>query len=304
MKPFRLFALGTLAALVLAPAAHALLVDGYAFTVNERFSSGADSSSAVANTSSSFLGASLDLSGIGWEGTTPFAVTMISPQYFITAAHIAPGVGSSVSFLNENGVVKTYTVGSVTSVQQSAGVNTDLVVGKLSAPISASDAITYYPTLQLGSLDAYANLPLFVYGANGRVGQNNIDGLFPDFDMLPFGGGDGTADSTLLVTEFDAGNPYETQAQIGDSGNPSFVVVGNTLALVGVHSAVNGNPPPQLTLDSFVPAYAVQIANDLAAGGDSLTIVTAVPEPAEVATWLAGAAGVVALVLRRRRREV
>jgi hypothetical protein len=88
----------------------------------------------------------------------------------------------------------------------------------------------------------------------------------------------------------------EAQGQGGDSGSPSFVISAGTLALVGVHSAINGSPPPDLTFDSFIPPFIGQLDTFMAGTGFTIT---AVPEPAALAAW-AGAVALVVIIRRRR----
>ncbi len=282
------------AAIGLATSAQGLIVFGYNAAVNERFSSGF-SSSPVANTDSSFLGAGLDFSGVGWlSANSQFSLALVSPQHFVITAHTAPTAGASVSFFNQAGVVKTYTVDSVTVITHTAGVNTDIAIGRLTAPIAGADQITSYPFFQLSTFNAYLGRSLLVYGQNGRIGTNTLDTIFLNADLLPFGGGNGVADSTLFSTDHDSAT-NETQGESGDSGSPTFITSGSTLALVGIHSAIDTAPTPDLTFDSFVPNYFSQINSLLSADGFSLQ---AIPEPS---SWgaLAGLAGL-AMVLRRR----
>lgn len=280
------------AALTAAAPLSALIIQGGAIAaVHERFDSGFPGA-PVPNPSGSFLGAGLDLSGVGWLTASPqLSLTLISPQHFVITDHTRPANGASVSFLNQAGVLKTYTVDSTFTVLHAPGVNTDIAIGRLTAPISGSDLVASYPIL---SVPDYAGLPLFVYGQGGRVGTNTLEAIFADVDMLPFGGGNAVADSTLFTTDFDA-VAGETQAQSGDSGSPTFYVAGATLALLGVHSAIDTAGDPDLTYDSFIPAYAAQINALLAIDGYSLQ---AIPEPATLA--LLG--GLAALVITARRR--
>ncbi len=280
-----------LAAFLAAAPLHALFIEGLPNpTVNERFTSGFPSA-PVANDSASFLGAGLDFSGVGWKTDSPqFSLTLISPRHFLIAAHSAPAAGSTVSFLNRDGVVKAFTVDSLYTITHATGVNTDITIGRLAAPIASTDQITAYPILSLNSYAQYLDLPLLVYGGSGRVGQNTLDKLMLA-DMLPFGGGDGTEDSVLFRTDLDPVNG-QTQGEVSDSGAPSLYIAGSTLALVGVHSAIDTLPDLDLTYDSFIPSYAAQINDRLALDGYTLH---AIPEPATTAailglTALAGAA--------------
>lgn len=297
MRPApRAAAAALLLALPLAPPAPALTVVDYDVAANERFASGFPGA-PVASTNPAFLLSSFDLSGIGWRDSNPAAaVTLISPWHFVTAGHVAPANGDTVSFLNQAGALKSYTVASISTTLYN-GQTTDLVVGTLSAAIPAGDLVGTFPVLSLGSLNDYLGLSVRVYGQGGRVGTNTIDG-FLNVDFLPVGSPDTQVDSLFQVTDLDA-TTYESQAQSGDSGSPTFVVWSGQLTLVGVHSAINGAPPPEQTYDSFIPPFLSQINAIMLPTGYA---VTAVPEPGAAAA-VSGVLVLAGAAMRRRRRR-
>jgi hypothetical protein len=294
----RLLPLFVVAATV--PSARALIVFGYDAGVHERFTGGTIGGTPSAN--SGFFLNGYDFSGVGWQtGNTNFAVTLVSPQHFLAARHAAPANGSSVSFLGSDGIVRTYTVETTTALPYSPGVDSDLVVGKLTQTVAAP--VTFYASLSLGSnLNSYTGVELAVYGAQGRTGRNTIAG-FASADFLPQ---DSVPDSLFAITNYDAVNggtltaPAATQGQAGDSSGPSFVRIGSSLAIVGVHSAIN--LAGTQTYDTFVPNHLTDINAVLLAGGYSLQLFTAIPEPGTFALAAGLAAGLAALERRRRSR--
>jgi len=283
---FLLFALGVLSR------AYALDVFNYSATTNERFSSGFPSAPV---TNSSFFLAAYDLSGIGWTSGN-FGVTLISPQHFLTAAHVS--AGTTVNFLSLTGALRTYTVDSSYTVLHSAGVSTDLKLVRLTAPIAPGDQVNYFPTLLLNSDSDYLGLTVASFGAGQKAGINTIDSAGVA-DMLPFPTGNGTADNWVFLTDYDSVTG-QTQGVAGDSGSPSFVGVGGSLALIGTHSAIV-DASPDRTIDVLIPAYYSQINARLALDGYSFGAFVAVPEPSTWAAWV----GLVALVAawHRRRRS-
>lgn len=310
MRPLVIAA--TLASVSLPTAARALQVVGYDASLHERFASGFEAGAPVANTSASFVLSGYDLSGVGWQtASNDFAVTLISPRHALTAAHVAPGVGTSVSFLGADGAVRSYTVAQVTTLTF-GGAASDAALVRLSTAVETT-WIKAYAGLGLPNAAAYIGLPVALYGANGRVGINTVAGL-QAFDLLPFSSGpgvpsgNGVADSVISYTTFE-NTPGEAQGQGGDSGSPTFVRMANgDLALLGVHSAIGTTTSGvQVTIDS-VPLLASQsqINALLAADGYgpwayySEGVASAIPEPAAFASLAAlyalGAAG-----LRRRR---
>ncbi len=292
-----------------SPIACALVVQGYQSIINERFDSGFPSS-PVANTSPSFALAGYDLSGVGWrDNDSRFAITLISPEHFLTAAHVAPSAGSTVSFLGADGIKRTYTVSSSTTLTYQ-GRDSDLSIGRLTQVVDTNH-ITSYNGIFLGNISAdYEGLPVTFYGKNGRVGTNMIEAVF-ETSLLPFGAGnDNLVDSVLAAADFDD-TTGEAQGEVGDSGSPTFVrLEGGQLALFGVHSAIGTSNGVQYTYDSL-PVFTAygQINSALQADGysgwslfgDTLPLPGIIPEPASTAT-LAG--GFVFLIAATRRRAV
>src|SRR4051812_38929498 len=99
-----------LAFLVASPLASALDVFNYTGneTTFERFTSGFPGAPVI---NTGFFLNGFDLSGIGWTSGN-FGITMITPQHFVTAEHVRPANGSTVSFVNTGGALVTYTVDS------------------------------------------------------------------------------------------------------------------------------------------------------------------------------------------------
>ncbi|HVU23832.1 MAG TPA: trypsin-like serine protease [Opitutus sp.] len=295
-----ILAAATIALLALANPARALTVYGYDSATDERFTSGFPSS-PVENPS--FFLSGYDLSGIGWEDTGHFGVTLISSQYALTAAHVAPAPGSTLDFVNADGALKQYTVDTSYVLTHPNSQNTDLVLVRLTQPIAASDHVTSYPTLLLPTIGSYIGAPVAAFGAGQRAGTNIISDAGAA-DLLPFGSGNGTADDYLFVTDYDAVTG-DTQAQSGDSGSPTFTVVNGSLVLLGTHSAISTSGSPAHTYDVLAPAYYTEINQYLQLDSQSWSayVVSAIPEPAATATF----AGLVALGswwARRRRSRV
>ena len=269
----------------------ALDVFNYSAATNERFSSGFPSSPVV---NSSFFLSGYDLSGIGWTSGN-FGITLISPRHFLTAAHVS--AGTTVNFFSLGGTVESYAVESTYTILHSGSVSTDLLVGRLTTAISPADQVNYYSTLLLDSVNDYLGLTVAAFGSGQRAGVNTID-TAGTVDMLPFGTPDSTADNVVFFTDYDSVTG-QTQGVTGDSGSPSFVAIGGSLALIGTHSAIVDASPDQ-TIDVLVPAYFSQVNTRLALDGYSFGAFVAIPEPA---TWVT-MGGVIALATACIRRRV
>ena len=285
-----------------APSAWALAVQGYDASVNERFVSGFSSGPIVTNNSPEFILSGYDLSGVGWQTADDrFSVTLISDRHALTAAHIAPPVGTSVSFLGQDGVVRSYTVSAVT-VLTFNGRSSDAAFVEFATPVDSTQ-ITSYFGLGLATAADYEDLPVTLYGSKGRAGLNTIEGV-GTFDLLPMPSGDGNVDSVIGYTDYDS-VAGEAQGQDGDSGSPTFARMSNgDLAFVGLHSAIGSVSGTAITIDSMpLLASQNQINSLLAAdsyGPWNYYTGGVVPEPAAAAGLLGGLA--LACGLGRRRR--
>jgi hypothetical protein len=151
-----------------------MYVYGYSPDVNDRF-----------NNSPEFIGAGYNFSGVGnvnvpynADQIGPWA-TMISDQYFISATHFAPGVPDSLDFYSTNSTSGSSYVATVASWGQAMvdvqGNESDVWIGKLTAPIPTSAGITYYP-IAYSPTGHYAGVNVYMYGSPDLVGYNQVSG--------------------------------------------------------------------------------------------------------------------------------
>ncbi len=269
-----------------------LLVAQYAPQINDRFYSPASDSDPAKAFIGDAVSPPLNFSGVGFTADGHW-VTMISPSYFLSAAHFPPGAGTSVTFYPGNSTAQSYsfTVSNwnyVTSIP-GLGTTSDLYLGQLTTPIPASDNITYYPVPVLGSNSAYSGQQIYVYGLPNRVGTNTIADVYTQ----NYGGHDTQAIDYL----YNANVPNNAFLEPGCSGGPSFLDVNGQLALVGIHylNATSGSTPVY-SVDSFVPYYVNELDANMT--GEQLTLV---PEPAALVLLLSGA--VIGLMFARRSQR-
>jgi hypothetical protein len=259
-----------------------LFVQTYEANRQDRFYTGADKD---------FVGQAFDWSGVGLSSNSTW-VTMISPQYFVTAAHYHPAAGNTVTFYSGNvqsdSTRYQATVDSwsyQTSYTDETGTLTlpsDLWIGKLTTPIPESANVTYYPVLGLPTLDDYINQTIYVYGKPQRVGQNAINAI--GLANEPDPPADPTKSTVAMQYSYDTGSnglgADECYLISGDSGGPSFVDCNGELALVGIHY-YNDGPTAfdgAVSGDSFVPWYIDQLDEHMS--GASVRVV---PEPSSLA---------------------
>ena len=278
----------------------------------------------VVNTSGTFVGTGLDLSGIGWftSGGTNFQVAMVSERHFIAATHSPPGPGTILNFFDPVGnVVRNYTVQSTnrpafTQINPSIALPADVTLGLLTAPIPVADRITSYP-IASGPESSFVNFPTLHYGQNParygagnqiHIGRNNVQTI----GTVSFDGPTPVDDATRsFAFDWTPANPGEIYLVGGDSGGPSFIVLGGRPVLLGTHmgvSVVTETPNPgDQSIDTFLPYYISQLnafmAQDIDGShpnGYSLAV-QPVPEPGTLALTGVVAAGAWWWRLRRRR---
>ena len=208
---------------------------------------------------STFYFADEDWSGFGWSvQDTRKHFTMISPKHFVGARHFRPAIGSTVRFVNRDGVVKDYTVATRHNIlnDESPALASDLFVGELTEAIPEEDLITTVPVYNLASEAMYSNLDIVMSGRASRAGINSVAGI------TNFGGGASGFNTTRgMFSTYTEPGIGDDQCYLvgGDSGGPSTVDTGNGFALVGTHSAVGESTQGVTTtytlFDVFVPHY-------------------------------------------------
>ena len=242
-----------------------------------------------------FIGSGYDWSGVAYNGDW---ATRISDTYYVTAWH-ARATGS-LTFYEDNdplGNTVTRTSSSLTRIG-----TTDIAIGRFSSSPGATIAIygiaDELTTQATFASSSYYDMEAFVVGLNGtggntttnfRVGRNELDGFYDDVAL--------TATNITDMITYDRDSPGlgadEAYLQSGDSGGPLFTTLGSELVLTGIHAGID----PTLSASSFLPNYITEISAIVEAGGESLTLISAVPEPS---SSLLFALGAFMLILRRR----
>jgi hypothetical protein len=273
------------------PQAPALEISGYDSNLYDRFVSGTyGTDNPVANPD--FIGAAYDWSGVGWQTDyVSRSVAMVSAQNFVCANHWRVPVGSTVSFFNSLGQLKTYTVQGYSTFDYQLTQNgnplydnsgnpymciPDLALGWLTEAIPVSDGIANYSVLDADDYSTswfdtgwYSGKDLLVYGWTARTGNNTIDGFT---NVATTGFSNPTNGTTTAVYSYDSNNDPQGQAgcQGGDSGSPSFLVWNGQLTIAGTHFAVSTGTEAWNSYDSFVPYYADDIDSAMGSAGYSL----------------------------------
>lgn len=302
--------------------ASAISVANYSDATNDRFTNDA-----------SFIGAAYDFSGVGRStatGDTRWA-TLIGDNYFISANHYHPAVGTSIQFTKGNAPADptyTYTVAGGFAVS-----GTDFWIGYTASAMDPSLARYTYSTQTANTLaeTGLAGAGLFMMGdrigglagspMSQTVGTNQGEsfrntgttsmntpqttvtfGTAADFDQIvTFENLPG--DNTLAFTT------HESQVETGDSGSPLFSISGGSLLLQGTAWAVAtvggnfvdtpgapGSPGDPFesrnaSFYTYIGSYQTAIANTIA------LVPAPVPEPSSLLLSILATP----LLFRRRR---
>ncbi len=266
-----------------------LTVRGYSAPLHERFQN-----------NSQFIGNPYNWSPVG-RTTSGQWVTMVSPNYFLTALHAAPPLNSTVRLFETNSTSGNSMTATVLSGTQIAG--TDLYLGRL-------DTATTYGIAKIAAMPVPSpNQELFLFGvgtnaevtAQQRLGRNQVDLFVKNFQNSLLG----PAVTDVIIYDYDTptGGVGDDEATIqpNDSGAPTFIIYNGEPLLVGIHwfQYSQGTIPgmaPTGSGDSYVPSYINAI--NAAMIGEQLTV-TAVPEPCSL---MLVAASALLVPLRRWRQ--
>ena len=281
---FAVLLVAALGAGMCAPRARAIDINGEGPTnvtgIYDRFNVGSYPGAPAANPT--FIGAGLDLSGIGWLAAVPNqSITLVSPQYFLGASHALPGIGTTLQFAGTDHLLHSATVASYQTLSYTGGSgaqNSDLTVGRLTTALPSS--VTPMPIFYAGptditnasSFDAYAGVSLFNYGFTARMGVNNLDG----FTQFSFGG---PLSNIGLVYTQGAG-AGETLLEAGDSGSPTLGYRDGVYGLIGTHSGVD--TPNHRSYDAFVSYTSYINQMNAILGNDGQSLILVVPEPGTI----------------------
>jgi len=292
--------------LVLAGNLRAEVINNYTSAVNDRFSPGTFPNGTPPTPNPTFLLSGNDLSGIGWvpgaAGAGTKNVTMISDIHYVAAAHAPLGVGATVAFRALDGSYVTRTVFSETPIAGS-----DVLVGQFntSSPLPGGpNGVSSYP-IATGTLAQFQGQQAYMYGQHAQVGRNTLAQFLPPNTTTVVNVG--TGPTNVITSDYDPNGdfdglpvvPSEFTVTGGDSGSPTFMILGGRVSLVGHHVAQFGNDlTPLGTADSFLSDYTPQLAAQLALTGRTLQV-QPVPEPAVILAWALPA---VVLIGRYRRR--
>lgn len=203
--------------------------------------------------------------GVGWAdgfGTAQRQPTLVSPRHVLLPSHWLPPLGAVISFLNANGQVVTRTLESTAIISDVTMGNSDITLGRLNAPILASEEVEPMPYTTVANGDSLEVLGFYVKAGTGMVSV--------------IANGDIAGNQTRLygfAYELDSGGNADCYFVAGDSGSPTFKIVGGgpaaRPAVVGIHAAVDttDNPLMYTNYDANVGFYDADLNAKLALDG-------------------------------------
>lgn len=308
---FSMLALGvSLSAFMISPCRGAMMIQGLDFLRHDRF-----------NNSVNFVGTGYDWSGVGRSSSNGWG-TLVSPNYIVSATHAAPG--GTISFFGSNDPNSTPVTRTITGGQQISG--SDLWLGRLSAPVTPGLGITSFAVAAAANTNTFLNQTIYTFGlgngkdstqtvtfpseANQRLGRNQIDTTLTNFSDPALGSSAGD------VFTFDFDNPGgvgtdESMVQGGDSGAPSFMIIDGKPALIGIHWFLydktdfdkSGIGSGDTLVSSFISA--LNLGMTALNGGvqeDSVSTLTAVPEPSSLVLLGLAIPAVIPMIRRFQNR--
>lgn len=211
--------------------------------------------------------------GVGWQANaTRKQYALVSPLHAVFATHFLPPVGTTLRFLNADGVIVSRTVSARQPVKNGNDANSDLTLITLSAPFTEADKVGFFPYLALPAEEAYAHTSLVVFGWNAKAGRGRLAGI-SDYE------GEGLNLTRLLRFDYriQFGGQDDTYLEGNDSGSPSFAMVDGRPALVGTHTSIDINSQFRENFDTFVPHYVDELNALMAADGYQMTPSHAAP---------------------------
>lgn len=193
----------------------------------------------------------LDFTGVAWDDSR--TATLVSPRHVVMAAHYQRPAGSKLSFHDRRGNLHTCTLIAIEKVS-----GADISVGLLDAPLPES--VSYYRLLP----PSPSNLGLT--GCLAVVTDHSRRAHIHPIDLIS---GNNIA--------FGRPAPGRIPPQLfkpvikGDSGNPSFLIVGGEMVLIETHSTGGSGAGPFYSEPANFAA--INAAMSKLGGGHQLSVV-------------------------------
>lgn len=154
----------------------------------------------------------MDMSGVSFNDSR--TATLITPRHVVMARHYARPAAAPVIFHDRSGKrIERKIIGF-------SGGAGDVMVGLLDKPVPSN--YRPYPLPTVGDTNALVGRPVIVSDQSRNLFVHLISG---------FGNG-----MIIFSHDITESHGWSKNLVVGDSGNPSFVIVGNELVLVETHT--------------------------------------------------------------------
>ena len=183
-----------------------------------------------------------DLTGLSWRGGR---AALITDRHVVFAAHVPqPKVGGTLTFYDRDGWPITRTLARRAVLPRLRGVDLDVAVGRLDAPVPAGVAVYALPGIDPVAMGMMArgDVPVVVTFARGGKGQNDEPGwgAFASVSRLDAV----TAGGARVIYARDTSALSDRQAEHaalwGDSGSASFLAQDDALLLLSHYHTSQG----------------------------------------------------------------
>lgn len=222
----------------------------------------------------SFIYNAYDLTGVGWlDSDVRRQFTMISPIHFVGANHFKPNLNSvqTLNFLDNTNEIRPRTILSQLAISNDAGLDSDLLLGKIANPLESTEGISFHPYYNTSG--SYAGFDLITLGSDGsassgpRAGSGTVSGE----TNIAVTGINSTR--SLAWVYFNAtGEDNDSYLVGGDSGSPAFIDRNGIAAIVGTNSAIGlTDAGDRINYATLIPYYATKVNASMALDGYHLT---------------------------------
>jgi len=273
---FRGLVLGAL----LTVGAEALEIRQYNPSRHDRFITGANG--VETNTDAYYSAGLYAAVAFGTNNGDGRQFALVTPEHVLFARHFS--FGGNIRFISPDGTAVNRSIAENIEVPNGSGGISDLIIMRLSAPVTETDRITPFPYLNLANEAAYNGTVLTTFGQDLRGGRGVISS-FANFSQT----GPPAIGTTRAFTfrhNTLSGNADDAVAVTGDSGSPTFAIANGKPALVGVHLAASKGIFSNITTDTFVPHYKATVNGLIAPSGYQL--IPAFPETVSLSSSAAG----------------
>ncbi len=208
---------------------------------------------------------------------------LVTPEHVLFAKHYA--FGGTIRFINSDGAALNRAIGATTDVPNGSGGISDLIILKLSAPVTEAEKIAPFPYMNLANEAAYNGTVLTTFGQPLRGGRGTLTSFSNYSQTGP--PAIGTTRTFIFRHSVLTGNADDAVAIRMDSGSPTFAIANGRPALMGVHLAASSGTFNNSTTDTFVPHYAETVNGLLAPDGYQL--IPAFPKTVTLSTAVTNA---------------